>query len=454
VKDPNHSIDSVEIYKLFMVKGELVDTKYFFSCKAISKSGRRLQVNKVTHPHQSKVALVPIDPLPPNLHFEVILYHKFKGMQFQQMLEVINQFNTNDSSGKKAITNLSDKIETKLSNGDSRTAIGRFWLVEGTYNTQISIFFNQLKLTLNNVIGASYGLGVVSKLSTTNLASAQLVYTKLDKSFTLFAEYDRVINDINLRDKFFKGFISTSDFEEAKDYELVKRSNKLNNSIKTTKKIIDALYRIRIQDPASITLYDDMIAEANGFKTKLINNRKTLLNGIEAISSKLDNEKNMRYTTWLDGTNTTRSLETLGSYLIIPVIGLSHIWTSESDINFVKPFVGVSFHLRQVNKKIPMRDLKNSFLHRLSLMLGLTVTQIDDDQKEFFDFNDKFSIMAGINYKITHAFGLSYGGVLMKRADPNPTIVDRQSVVSQYFALTLDVDFAKPLKSLTGKIGL
>jgi hypothetical protein len=42
----------------------------------------------------------------------------------------------------------------------------------------------------------------------------------------------------------------------------------------------------------------------------------------------------------------------------------------------------------------------------------------------------------------------------MKRADPNPLITHRQTVVNPYVALSLDVDFAKALKTLSGKFGL
>lgn len=459
--DPEGALDSAFIFKLYMKGGELSDTKH----RLFKKDKTGPQLFKIGAKQIGKNSYVEVPALNPDLHFEIILDYKFKGAALKEMMQVVHYFVSDRAKALQLLNQLSSKLEPLLKDRGERTAIGKYWLAEiaythgptniqRTFNNTVSDFFiNRIVPLYQVVTNHSYDMAT-GHLNETNFALATSQLASKDDKFDGFASLSRALNGnprlALLNGKSSLAFVTQTD----KEYDLAKRASNLKASIKSLELAIQKTYLLLLYDPGNKATYDNMIADLAALSAKLEANSKVISDQRAAIENALSEEKNMRYTVWATGTNEVRNLETLGSYLIIPNIGLTTVVTPDGYDDFYRPFLGVSIHLRQVNKNVPLRELKNRALHRLAFQLGVTVGGISDENKEYFDLTEKLSIMGGANFKITHAFGISAGCVLMKRADPNPLIVQRQTVINPYIALSLDVDFAKALKTLQGKFGL
>ncbi len=284
-------------------------------------------------------------------------------------------------------------------------------------------------------------------LTDSSFSMAANVYKSLDKSFTLFAEF----NSIDFDDNFFQGLTSPKKDKKAERHDLIMRLSYLANSEKNLKELIKALYRVRTHDVQNNSIYQNMTKDAQTILAAIGAKKTVLETEIKTIIVLLDKEKNMRYMTWVGGTNVITNLETISKRYIMPTIGLAYIDTQTDGPNFLKPFAGASFHLRAIDKNVPLKELSSNFWHRTTIFIGFTATKLNDDTKQYSDQNSTFSLMTGLNIKFSHAIGFSLGGIVLKRVDPNPTITKKQNVLSPYFGLTLDVDFAKQLSKLTSK---
>jgi len=449
VKDVHKAIDSGSVFRLFVRGGELVDQ--VFLNKNTDEYGPIEVLSR-----SANYTYIKLPAMGPDLHYEVILNHKFRGKALDSLLSVFRKFANTSPDRFNAIKALRKRIEPPNTMGSNRTAIGRYWAASGTYTADFDNYFNtKIKADFKKAVDLSKTPSqAVSHLTEGNLRLANSKFKTIDKTFDAYSIYLSEWANSNDTNIFNGGSSLAMNSKVVKPYHLIKRINNLKSSIKVIDKLIASTYQVLLLDGPNSVIYGNMIDDLKNIKSQLSTNKSFLNKRIVAITTALDDEKNMRYTTWFSATNEVRDLETKGSYIMIPNIGVAGLITPNGESDFIKPYVGVSFHLRQVNKKIPMRELKNTILHRLAIQVGLTVAETNDPNKEYFDLTNKMSLLTGINFKINHSFGISGGAVIMKRADPNPLKSKQHTVANGYIALTIDVDFAKSLKSLTGKFGL
>lgn len=161
---------------------------------------------------------------------------------------------------------------------------------------------------------------------------------------------------------------------------------------------------------------------------------------------------NFTYSSWAMGNNEVWDLKTAGSYQVIPDIGVASIYATGNTKNevIIRPYIGASIYLRPVDKNVPYKyfDEKYRWLHRFSFNFGVTLG--NNDQGEFSGFFNGMNLLLGANYKIIRPISISGGVSLMKRANSNPAIDAKQTVVNPYIALSFDVDFMSTIQKLTG----
>jgi|GEM_PF-6361423 len=463
ISDPHKSIDSVFLFDLFVRKGRLLDeVNTLFGVKKSTAFYKGVAF------FREENAYLPIPGLEPDLHFEIILEHKFKGSAFEAMLEVVHQYAQSPGEGYQALLKLSNKLEPPIDEG-GRTAIGKWWSYNASrnaanpsqaveqYQIALSDYFQKTLIPIYKKAADLSDFEYVTAmlhLKDSSLSKLARSYAKIDKTAADFAWLWRALSE-DQGQAIFNGTKALSDQTNSCEVrELVKRSHNIKSSLQSIEKLISKTFQIQTRDMHYRAYYDSLLSDLKNIEQKLVANKKHIDQTINQLSKELDKEPNMRYTTWYTGTNEVRDLKTLGSYVIIPHIGVTQIVTPNDQNNFVKPYFGVSFHLRQVNKTVKLRELNNTLLHRLAIQVGLTASEIRDDQGEYSDLLNSMSLMAGINFKLNHILGVSTGAILMKRADPNPLISKKQTVANYYIGLTLDVDFAHALKGLTSKVGL
>lgn len=466
VEDPNGAIETFEVWQLYKVDGVIQDCKEKpEDCdKNTAKFGKRLHPSssseKLRMLHTNKTSRLVVPPLDPNKYFELLIINKFRGEELRKFIkDVLYTFNTTgEDEGVKVLIDLGKEIQPKAPGilRTPRTILGRYWYEEESksdpkrdvFKPEAKKFLKTLNTAYDSAMSAAnFPEVTASNLSNTAYGDAAKIYEDLDKSFTLFTEF----NAIDLDTEFFQGLISPSKDEKANRHDFVKRLSYLENSQKKLKELIKALDRVRTHDAGNDAIYIAMITDAQNVLTRISASTTFLNQQIKTITDLLDDEPNMRYYTWVGGTNVITNLETISKRYIIPTIGMAYIDTEGRGPYFLKPFAGISFHLRAIDKDVPLKELSENLLHRTTIFVGFTATKLNDDTKQYSDQNDTFSMMLGMNFKLSHAIGLSAGGIALKRVDPNPTIAKKQNVISPYLALTLDVDFAKQLSKLTSK---
>ncbi|MEM8510197.1 MAG: hypothetical protein AAF717_20355, partial [Bacteroidota bacterium] len=482
IEDPDGAIETFEVWSLYKIDGVLQDYKKskrgtIYSERVIPPKGKRTdELLGVTY--NEKISRLIVPPLRPNKHFELILTNKFRGQALQKFIkDVLHTFNvSNEDAGVKALINLGQSIQPKSPGIDdelrSRSVLGRYWYEEAhnlvqkdpdcakksdpdcakkinsAFYIKAKAFLRTLKSPYDEVmLTTNFRQATVTSLTSISFGKAANIYKDLDKSFTLFAAF----NAIEFNEDFFLGLTTPGINKKIDKHDFVLRSNYLDKSEKNLNKLLRALQRVRTHDFLNEDLYNDMITDLRTVLTEVKTNKTFIEAEIKKIVTLMDSENNMRYHTWVGGTNVATNLETISKRFIMPTIGLAYIDTEANGPNFVKPFAGASFHLRAIDKDVPLNELSSNFWHRTTIFVGFTATKLNDDTQQYSDQNSTFSLMTGLNIKLCHAIGFSFGGIILKRVDPNPTITKKQNVLSPYFGLTLDVDFAKQLSKLTSK---
>lgn len=470
IKDKANAIESAEIYRLIMRKGELTEYRKFLC--------RKIYQDKVLARHQSRTwykenTRFGFKGLRPDLRFEIILKHKFRGEALKGLLDVVHKYSTVSSDAAYTqFESLSLKLEPKILGEGHRTAMGAVWYdditnkftepeditrehkkaVRGYMRNELVPIMNK---ALDNTVH-DYMENYPNNWTSSNLRLAEEKYVVQPDYKDLFSSLNQLVR-LSRFSEFFKGQIDIAYPRKiARGNDILTRTSNLNKSKEFLERVRKVLEKLIIA-PENISgengHLESVLKDVQTVIVQLKINLSYLKEIHEELIEKLDQEGNMRYTTWYSGTNETRDLKTLGGYLILPHIGAAHIFTPSDHDHLVRPYAGVSIHLRQVNPGIPLRDLNKTLLHRLSFQIGFTVMEIKNNE-EYSDLIGKNSLMLGLNYRLHRTFGLSIGTVLMKRANPNPIVTDKQTVANFYMGFSIDLNFASALKSVSGKIGL
>lgn len=116
------------------------------------------------------------------------------------------------------------------------------------------------------------------------------------------------------------------------------------------------------------------------------------------------------------------------------------------DVEEALPFLGTNFYVRPVNKQAPLPKLPwRRPLRRMSLALGLVLTDVGDDRtREALFATGDLSLLLGGGWRLTDSIRLGGGAVVFKELHPDPLVDDASITSSPYVSLAIDWD----LKSL------
>jgi len=451
IKDKDKSLTNVHVYKLFIKKGKISPTRTSL-VKQIEK-GELLFSPSFTY--SGDYAFIKMDPLDPNTPIDLGLIHKFTGKPLKDLIKVFALMHQGKLDDAKALkSRLLNKIENQVPGFPITAFGGRGW---GSKSDEklIDFYTDILKPLFSSVQGFTYTIDL-QKISHENLHKLDSEGFKLSIDTSPLQKLGS-LEDNGMLEDIMRGLADPEDIpgspkEDALD--LYQRIDNLKKSEALIRKVVFCAEKIMLRSTSSgpARMKTEQLRKV---EQKLVENRKFLEESLGKISKKIEEEENLRYCTWFSGDNHIYDLKTAGSYFLIPAIGLVSIFTrgNESNKVFVRPYVGAAIYLRPVDKNQPIKYLKNKFLHRFSLNLGLTVTALKGGN-EFSDLYNNMSLLTGANYKLTRAVSLSLGAVWLKQADKNPLLDKPKSVPQLYFSVAFDVDFMNSISKLTGKLSL
>lgn len=404
--------------------------------------------------------LIQVPSLRPNRDIEIRLFHSFEGNNLDELFGVFQKYDNGQlEDGDKLLDQLLSRIEPDMF-GEELTSFGARSWVDSDDNDLNTFFKDNLKLIFDEVKTKNFSL-TLSEFSNTNM---ELVENRGSLILKLNTEKLRAfwrLDNQGLLSDFENGRLvieSTQITSKVPEFSLVKRSSNLTKNVKFMNELLAELDDINARDGGVLTELDNMISQLRSAIITFETNRKWLSDKLKAIKTIIDSEKNIMYSDWYTGGNQIPNLKSAGSYSIIPEIGLAGIYANghSTDELLVRPYIGVGIYFRPVDKNIPFSNFSNSFWHRASIDLGLTVSKLNtgDGQSEFSDLYNNMSVLTGVKYKATRAVSFSMGFAWTQQIDSNPLIDDKSIVALPYLSLSLDVDFASALSKLTGKVGL
>lgn len=455
VKDKDRSVKIIHIYQIQQRRDAVVFKEFgaLNNKKDVGSTGLKFD-------RQKENILIRVPSLRPNSNIEIRLFHTFEGGNLDDLFAVFKKYdNRLPSDGDKLLEQLLNRLEPEMLGEQFTSFGGRSW--EEHYRAQLRVFFfDSLQNHFNDIENKSFNLGL-SEFTNTNM---ELIESRASLTLKLGTEklraFWRLYNQSLLPD-FENGRLlieSSQITPKAPDFSLVQRNSNLSKNVKFMNELLAELDDINARDGGVLTELDNMISQLRSAIITFETNRKWLSDKLKAIKTIIDSEKNIMYSDWYTGGNQIPNLKSAGSYSIIPEIGLAGIYANghSTDELLVRPYIGVGIYFRPVDKNIPFSNFSNSFWHRTSIDLGLTVSKLNtgDGQSEFSDLYNNMSVLTGVKYKATRAVSFSMGFAWTQQIDSNPLIDDKSIVALPYFSLSLDVDFASALSKLTGKAGL
>jgi hypothetical protein len=121
----------------------------------------------------------------------------------------------------------------------------------------------------------------------------------------------------------------------------------------------------------------------------------------------------------------------------------------QSDFVNATPFVGATFNFRYLDRDIPLSKVFNVIdIRRIGFTLGITSSSIVKEKFRADFLTNNVSLMAGLEYRITHSLKLGYGYVFYWKLDPNPLINNRSLGYAPYVGLSLDLKLKQVLSDL------
>lgn len=124
-------------------------------------------------------------------------------------------------------------------------------------------------------------------------------------------------------------------------------------------------------------------------------------------------------------------------------------------IGEIRPYMAANFYTRPVNRNVPLSEV-GGFRRRFSVMMGITVTSIEEKDGERILRDDAFgsnALLVGVGYRLTDAARVSGGILFFKENDPNPLIDNLSTTAEGFVAVSFDWNVKNILDKLGTAIG-
>jgi len=121
-----------------------------------------------------------------------------------------------------------------------------------------------------------------------------------------------------------------------------------------------------------------------------------------------------------------------------------------SRIGETAAYIGANFHLRPVNKSVPLRQ--KGGLRRFAFTVGLTLNSIEDKRGIRSDLYFNQALVLGAGFRVSQYWRISGGGLVFRERDPDsyPLTRRRRTALTPYVAVAFDVDTGQQLKGIGG----
>lgn len=120
---------------------------------------------------------------------------------------------------------------------------------------------------------------------------------------------------------------------------------------------------------------------------------------------------------------------------------------------WVVPYFGVNFYAVPVDRTIPVGDLAGDpVLQRLSLTLGVSLTEPSFPDRATRGVLFKRYPMAALGYRMTHFVRVTAGAAFYEIADKNPTSSEYHFAVAPFAGASLDIDVVHMITAAFAKL--
>ncbi|GAB3570560.1 hypothetical protein GCM10027578_27000 [Spirosoma luteolum] len=404
---------------------------------------------------------VYIPALPPNKNLAILFAHQFDGEfldDIYRVNELLRQGQTYQA--EISLNSIPPKVKQQVKPvfGLSGLALDQlrrvttfnFEGVDSTFAPNYISFFNSQLKTKYDSIASQVQSHTYNNLTESNLKT---ILTEAGALEIVSAELNTlaVLVKKSQLPGVLIGTVSINvESATADEYDIKKRIDNLNASIKALEKIRKTLLLLGVR--TGITLPVTIEIDLAYLSDDLIANRNLIRGKYTLIKSAIESNKNLNYPNWALANNELTDIKTRGTYQVIPEIGLVTIFGigNEQNETIVRPYLGASIYLRPIDKSVPYKYLNNQLLHRLSFNLGVTLGKVD--KGEFSDLASNFTLLVGANVKIIREMSFSFGTAIMQRQNSNPAINAKQASINPYVGLSFDIDIANGVQKLTGKL--
>jgi len=162
----------------------------------------------------------------------------------------------------------------------------------------------------------------------------------------------------------------------------------------------------------------------------------------------------MIYGEWLSMATGSNDMKIRNGQLIIPDFGVTYIPAigyKGRTTHILRPQVGINIMFRPIDKTQRLQTIENpSFWHHGSLYLGLTLGKINVD--DFTDLSSTFSLVSGVNYRLSRQIRLGVGALHLRIEDENPLISKTHWRLAPYGAVSFDLDIFENIGRFITKV--
>ena len=257
----------------------------------------------------------------------------------------------------------------------------------------------------------------------------------------------------------YNSMLSIDKSENVKPYEFQKRIENLDGTLAAMNILSDRISVLTVDTSKYHQLYDDITQF-----TKILRQERNVLNSKfsafkNSISSyRVDNQDYaFRKRRLIQASTELGEIENRAGAIIIPDYGLTiiHARSIENRYTFLpRPYIGLNWHIIPINKDIKLRDLYMNWWKKTkyitSLNVGVTVGGINDNG--FSDLYGGFSVIAGMNFRVSRQVRLGLGVSILRENNPNPIIENSGIEYAPQLRISWDLESLDAIPSLISRI--
>jgi hypothetical protein len=136
-------------------------------------------------------------------------------------------------------------------------------------------------------------------------------------------------------------------------------------------------------------------------------------------------------------------------------VGVALLYTNKKPEygNYIRPYFGVNFNVRPVNKNVPFNNIPG-FWKRLSFMAGITVGSLARGNEPVKDLFASNNLLLGAGIRANHAIRFNAGTLLFNAENNNPLIDRKELKFGAFYSVSIDMEIRNLLSSIAGLLNI